>query len=188
VPARTKLGRLEAQGGVVPEDRALEVAQLRPGVEPERVAQRASAAAEDGERIALAAAAVEREHELRLQPLAQRVLRRERVELGDELDVLSEGEVGVEPLLQRHEPQLLEARDLGLGERLVRHVRERGAAPERERLAQRRRGGLGLAGGALGATAVEKLLEPLRVELARLDAEAVPGGLRQDPLLPEPLA
>ena len=49
----------------------------------------------------------------------------------------AEREIGVDALLERDGAELLEARDLGLGERLVEEVRERGAAPERERLAER---------------------------------------------------
>ena len=61
----------------------------------------------------------------------------ERLELGDELGVAPEREVGLDPLLERDGAELLEPRDLGLGERLVEEVGERRAAPERERLAQR---------------------------------------------------
>ena len=56
----------------------------------------------------------------------------ECLELGDELRVTSEREIRLDPLLERDGAQLLEPRDLGLGERLVEEVRERRPAPERE--------------------------------------------------------
>ena len=46
------------------------------------------------------------------------------------------GEIGIDPVLERREPQLLEPNDLRLGERLPGEVGERGPAPEGERRAQ----------------------------------------------------
>ena len=89
------------------------------------------------ERLGLAAAAVQREHALRVQPLAQRVLGQQRVDLADELVVAAGGEVRVDRELGGGEPQLLEPADLRVGERLVGDVRERVAAEQRERLARR---------------------------------------------------
>ena len=57
----------------------------------------------------------------------------ERLELADELGVASRGEVVVDALLEAGEAQLLQPRDLGLGEALVGEVGKRRAAPERER-------------------------------------------------------
>ena len=57
-----------------------------------------------------------------------------------------EREVGVDPLLEHDRAELLEPRDLVLRERLVQEVGERGAAPERERLAKRALGELGAPG------------------------------------------
>ena len=50
----------------------------------------------------------------------------------------AERQVGLDALLQRGEPQLLEPRGLGLREGLVGEVRERRPAPQRERLAEQR--------------------------------------------------
>ncbi len=61
----------------------------------------------------------------------------ERLQLGDELGVPAEREIGLDPLLEHDRAELLEPGDLGLRERLVQEVRERGAAPEAERLAER---------------------------------------------------
>src|SRR4029079_14641765 len=60
-------------------------------------------------------------------------------------------------------------------------------APERERLAEGRGCRGGLARRALRPTAVEQPLEPLGVEFARLDVQAVAGPLGDDPFLAESL-
>jgi hypothetical protein len=62
------------------------------------------------------------------------VLRDQALELADELAPVPEGELGIDPLLDRSQTQLLEPRDLALGERLVGEIGERGAAPERQRV------------------------------------------------------
>ena len=63
------------------------------------------------------------------------MLRDERLQLADERAVPAEREIGVDPVLERGEPELLEPVRLRPRERLVREVGERRAAPERERLA-----------------------------------------------------
>ena len=60
----------------------------------------------------------------------------QRLELADELRVVSERQVGVDSLHKHREAHLLETRDLGLGKSLVGEVGERGPAPEPERLPQ----------------------------------------------------
>ena len=45
--------------------------------------------------------------------------------------MVAEGELGIDPLLGRHQPQLLEAVDICSRERLVREVGEGLSAPER---------------------------------------------------------
>ena len=130
-PARRRRRR---ELGAVGEDLGLELAQLRAGLEPELVAHVPSAVAVDLQRLGLPPAAVEREHELAAYALAQRVLAHERLELADHLCVAAEREVCVDALLEGDQAQLLEPRDLLLGERLVVEVRQRRAAPQRQRL------------------------------------------------------
>ena len=119
--------------GIVGEDHRLEPAQLRAGLEPELVDQEPAALAHHLERVRLASGAVERQHQLPAQPLAQRVLGHERAQLADQVDRLAAGELGREPLLDRLQPQLLQARDLALGELVEAMVGQRRAAPQRER-------------------------------------------------------
>ena len=82
-------------------------------------------------------------------------------------------EVGVDAVAEAAEPEVVEARDLGLGEALVRDVRERRPAPERERVHQGRGRRARIAAGELLATEPAALLEALGVERPRREAQAV---------------
>ncbi len=125
---------------VLLEDRPLEVAQRPARLDAELLHQRAARRLVGVERVALAAAAVEAQHQLPLEALAERVLRRQGLQLPGERRMPAAGEVGVEAALQRDQPQIVEPRDLRLRERLVGEVGERRPAPQGERVAQRRRG------------------------------------------------
>ncbi len=72
------------------------------------------------------------------EALAQRVLGDEGLELADELGVQAEREAGFDPLFESDEAELLETSDLGLSERLVCEVGERGATPKRQCLVEKR--------------------------------------------------
>ena len=156
--------------GVLGEDRLVQLAQPRARLDAELADQRAARGAVGLERVRLAPGPVEGDQELTAQALAQRVLADERLELGDELRTAAEREVGVDAVLERHEPQLLQAPDLGLAERLVGEIGERAPAPERERLAQRARRRVGVAGRARGR---QQALEPVQVEPVLRDPQLV---------------
>src|SRR5262249_39835720 len=91
------------------------------------------------ERFSLPARAVEGEHELPAEPLRERILGDQRLELTHDLRVTPELELGLDQFLARGGAQLFHAGDLDLGERLVGEIRERRTAPERERLAEESR-------------------------------------------------
>ncbi len=131
-----------------------------------------------GERLGPAPGAIQGEHLLAAQPLAQRMLAHERVELGERLGVPAAGEVRVDAVAHAGEAEVLQPRDLRLREAGARHVRERGAAPERERLAKCRGRLPRLAGGELGAPAANEPLEAGGVELARRHLERVAAAVR----------
>ena len=63
------------------------------------------------------------------------MLRHEALDLGNELGLAPEREVRLDALLDGAEPELLQASDLGLCERLVCEVSERSPPPHRERFA-----------------------------------------------------
>ncbi len=91
----------------------------------------------------------------------------ERLKLGDDLALPTEREVGVDPLLDRRESQLLERGDLALRKRLLRELGESGTTPQGQRLLEPR-GPLGRAGRS---NLLERPPEPVRVHARRLDRE-----------------
>ena len=135
-PARQR----RVEGRIVGEDALLERAQLRPGFEPELIVQAPAASAIGIERVGLASPAIEREHQLSEQPLVVGVAIDEGLELGDQLAVMAEQQVGVDAVLDRGHARLVQARDLGRREGLVGEIGQRLSAPQRERIDQDARG------------------------------------------------
>ncbi len=86
---RRHLGR----GDVLAQDGRLKVAQLPRRLDAEAADQRLAGRAVGLERVRLAAGAVEGEHELAAEPLTERVLPHERLELAGDLGVPPEGEL-----------------------------------------------------------------------------------------------
>ena len=82
----------------------MQLAEGRARLDPELVHQRAAGVLVGLERLGLPAGAIEREHQLRAQPLAQRILGDERLQLADELGVAAGLEVGVDALLEHGQP------------------------------------------------------------------------------------
>ena len=182
VPARAQLGRLDRERRVLLQDRALQLVQRGAGLEPELLAQRLPRLPEHLERVGLAVAPVQGEHELPAEPLAAPVLGNQRLELGDELAVVTERELRLDTVLERRQPQLLEPRHLCLRERLVADVLVGPPAPQPERLAEARLRRGGLAPRQLGAPARDEELEALEVQLAGRQPQPVPGPVQLDPL------
>ena len=129
------LRALNVQLGSLRQDRLLEISQRRTWLDADLLHQRLASLAKRGERIALAARAIEREHQLAAQALAERVASYQRLDLAGEIRS-AESEVGVDPVLERTQPQLREASDLRRGERLEGEVRQGRAAPQSEGQAQ----------------------------------------------------
>ncbi len=161
------------------EDRALESLQLVAELEPELLIEVLARVAVRSERLDLAAAAVERQHQQRAEALEHRLLLHQRLELGDQLAVASELEIGPDPTFERGEAELVEARDLRPEHHLA-EFRERRAPPERERLAQERCADREVGCSRLG----DEALEHLEVELVGPDDRHVPRRLGDDDLLP----
>ena len=171
------------QGRVVAQDRPLQLAEGRRRLQAELVEQQLPDLAVGLEGLGLAAAAVEGEHELAAEPLAQRLLGDQALELADQLGPGAQGQVGLDPLLHTDQAQLLQPGDLGLGERLVAEVGQRRPPPQGQRLGQ---GVGGLGGGAVGqglATLGEQPLEPAQVDLVGDGPEQVPGRPGHQPAL-----
>ena len=162
----------------------MEPLELRAGIDPELLHERASRLLVGVERLDLSSRAVEGQHQLPAQPLARRMRRDEHLELRDELAVPAQLELGVDSLLQRRQPELLEPPDLVLRELVEREVREGGPSPERQRP-----GDLGCTIlGRPAARLPEQALEPRRINAVGVDPEHVPGRLGHEELRPDDLA
>ena len=158
------------------EDALLEVAQRGAGLQPELLVEPPPPLGEDLERLRLPPAAIEGEHELAAQALAQRVLlhqRHQRRQVG-----ATERELRVDVVLERGEARLLEVAGGVLRPRLVLEVGERAAAPQRERLGQVRLGSREVCRREGAAARLVQRREPVGVQpRARVDDVAGrPGG------------
>src|SRR3954469_18510982 len=98
------------------EDGCLELAQLRPWLDPELLDQPLPSLAVRSQRVGLASGAVERNHPQLPQVLAQRVLAAERLQLADHLAVPAFGEVDLDPSFDGDQGELLESGAGALGE------------------------------------------------------------------------
>ena len=136
VPPRPQLGRLDRKRRILLEDRLLQLLQGGARLEAELVPHRLAHPPKHLERRGLPIAPIEGEHQLPAEPLAARVLRDQRLELGNEIAMAAELQVGLDPILERRQPQLLQPRHLRLRERLVPHVLVGRPAPQPERLAK----------------------------------------------------
>jgi hypothetical protein len=124
--------------------------------------------------------AIEGEHELLAWSLAERFALDQCLELGHELGVPTELEVGLDPLLEATEPKLVEPRRLVPGEHRVFEVGERLSPPECQRLPKSLRGTLRPTGRSKSSTLGRKLLEAARIHLGGRDAKPIPVALRRD--------
>ena len=90
------------------------------------------------------------------------------LEFADERAVPSERQVGIDPLLDRRQPALLEPVDLDAHDRIEFEVGEGPPTPEHLCRPKRARGGDRIADGQRVAALSNEVLELLEVELARL--------------------
>ena len=123
------------------QDRSLEFLKGASGLKSEFVEQLTPSNPISLERVDLAAAAIHREHQLAAETLPQRVLANERLKLAHHSRVLARRQIGIDPILERGQPRLLQTGDLRLRKRLIGKVRERRAAPQPQCLAQDSGGG-----------------------------------------------
>src|SRR5205823_14556530 len=127
---------LAVERRILAEDGALELLQRAARLDAELVDQHAAALAVDGQRVDLPAAAIEGEHQVAAQPLAQRLVAYECRQLTHQLLVAAELELGRDAPFERVEPQIGQATGGREGERLACELGERLTAPQAERLAQ----------------------------------------------------
>ena len=118
--------------GILAENGLVELAQLPARLDAELVDERPSGVLVDVERLGLPTAPVEREHQQRAEPLTQRMLGGERLELRDQVWPATEREVCLDPFLENRQPPFLEAADLLPRETGVGDVGQGRATPQRE--------------------------------------------------------
>ena len=161
-----------AEGGVLAEYPSVELLQLLARRDAQLLVERPPCLTVRRQRFRLPPGAVEREHELGAQVLVERMLDDQRLELRDQLAGAAEGKVGVEAVLHRLQPQLVQPGDLRRNGVLVQDVLERPPAPEGECSSERltRPCGLVLEHNARGAC---EALEARCIELVEIDPERV---------------
>ena len=89
----------DVEGRILAQDRRLQLAQRRSGLDTDLLDQHATGPAEGAQRVGLAARAVEGEHQLGPAPLPQRVGGDRLLELGDEQLVAPGREEGIDAVL-----------------------------------------------------------------------------------------
>ena len=154
--------------------------QLIAGLDAELVDEHPPRRRERVERLRLAVGAIEREHQLRAQSLPQWVRRDQTLELANQLAVTAEREPRLDVVFDRRDTELFEPPDRICGEALVADICQRRPAPEPDRLRERVRRRLRAPGGELRASTLHELLEPIQVELTRLEAHEIAGRSRHD--------
>ena len=183
VAATPAAGREGGDRRVLCEDRLLEPPELGPRLEPELVREHPPRLLEDLERIRLAPAAVERQHQLPPQPLAERVVGERRTKGRHELAMLAERERDLELLLERIDVERLEAARLRVEPRRPGQPLQRRPAPQR----RCRRHGVGRGGDVAVAQRRPRLRQQL-LEVDRVDArprDRVSVGRADDRVLPQ---
>jgi hypothetical protein len=172
----------------VRDDLPLQLPELRARLEPELLRQATACPLIGSKRFGLAARAVEREHQLTQEPLSLRIVLDERFELGYQLPPAPEREIGIDSVLERDQPPLLQPLRLSLREGLVQEICQRRSPPERKGRAQglARFGSLALREPC--AALCQEPLEPLEIELVRLDVKHVARGAPCKPVVTERLA
>ncbi len=186
-PVATQRGAdrlVQEQPRVLGEDPLLELPQRRPRVEAELLHQRPPVLLERPKRVGLPARPVEGEHEQGPDPLAQRVLARQGLDLGDEVSRPPAAQLGVEQLLVRSEPELTEPLRLRLRPLLVRKLRIGVPAPLAEGQPQHRGSSDRIAVGREPPRLTDHRLEPGYVEgvIGQLQSVARRLGHHADPV------
>ena len=102
----------QVESWVLLEDRLVQLAKRTTGLDSELLHQAGASGLIRLERVSLAARAVQGQHELAAQSLAQRVLAGEALQLADELVMVAQHQIELDPLLERRQPRLFETGDL----------------------------------------------------------------------------
>ena len=153
-----------------------EALQVGARLQAELVGQAAAGRLVHGESVGMPARPVQRDHQLRDEPLAVRVLPDERAELGDDAGMAAELQLCVESLLERPQAKLLQAIRL----RPERDIGQRRAAPEPHPLERQGGSALVLAGGGRGRAVLDERCEAPGVDGPAAEIEPVAAAATLD--------
>jgi hypothetical protein len=126
----------QAQHPGLPQDRRLQLTQWRPGLDRELIGEGDAQVPVHAERVGLAPTAVEREHQLGVQLLVERMIPGQGLQVWQELSMLAEREPGLDERPAGPQPQLLQALRLLPQPGQAIDVGQRAPPPQRQRLAQ----------------------------------------------------
>jgi len=140
--------------------------------------QHAPAVPVDLQRLGLAPAAIQRQHQLPAQALTQRLARDGGLELPDQLGMAPARQIRLDATLQRDHPALQDAVDLHTRLGHVVQLGQRRPAPHPESGAELGRGALGFTRRQRRAAGLQAALETLEVERHRLDPQPIAPPVR----------
>jgi hypothetical protein len=173
---------------VLGQDRALELFERRTRLDPELIDQHPAGLLIALERVGLATAAVQREHQLGLQALAQRMLAHEPLQLARQPGVLPQRELRVDPILERGQALLPQPADLRPGEGLIRQIGERGSAPQPECSIEPLGRRAGIAGVERRASGSRELLEAVAIDAAGFGLQQITVAAGNEQVVTQRLA
>lgn len=108
------------------------------------------------------------------------MLRRHTLELTDQLAVSAERKLGLDQVLERSQPQLLQSPALELGPIQIGEIGKRTAPPERKGFSEERARVVRPIGGECGTALRNELLEPREVEMVGHEVECVSRPVSPD--------
>jgi hypothetical protein len=173
------------QRGIVLQDPALELLELRAGVDAELFDEQLTGRPACGERVGLPSRAIERKRVLRARVLAVRLGRDHPLQLGHELVVAAERELCIVEEVDGPQPLFLELSSLGRVDGLAGEIGQGLATPEIERAAQVLGRIRSPPRGERCGGPVDESLEPAEVERRRIEVEAIAGAVPLDALAPQ---
>ena len=179
-------GRIQRR--VLTKHRGLQLSQLWSRVDAELVGQDSPGPLVRLQRVTLPAGPVQGQDQLAPQPLTQRMLTHQVLELAGQLAMATEHQLGVDPVLGRGQPRFLQPGDHARREPGVRELSQRPPAPQAERLAQQPSCPSRVLAPQRRASAGGELAEPGGVQGRGRDLEGIAPGPGQDAVTSEHLA
>ena len=170
----------QLQRRVLTEDRRLQPAQLRARIQAELVGEHPPGVAEGTQRVRLTARAVQGQHQLAPQALAERCGPNRPVEVGDQVGVATHRQQGVETVFAGGRPQFLQAARGRHHRRHITELHERITTPQSERLVEAANRGAGSTRAECRPPVLDQPFESNRIDILRHDRQRIPGRPRDD--------